>query len=169
MDFNNDNDDDDLYGEIALPNNIFLDFINNNAIENNRIINGFKEISKRKISKRNNLYTKIENETSKIYLYFIGRTTEFPKIFEKNFLSLEEAYNYLKTISIPNKCECAGIIDTVPGWRCVDCSKYENTIYCSNCYLNSKHLHKNHKVEFLYSSGGMCDCGDPDSLYMFCP
>ena len=162
--------DDDLYGEISLPHNDFFDFFNNIILENNnKIINGFKEIRKAKISTKNNLYKEIEKETSKIYLYFIEKTEEFPKIFEKNFLSLEEAYNYLKSISIPNKCECAGIIDTVPGWRCVDCSKYENTILCSNCYLNSKHLHKNHRIQFLYSSGGMCDCGDPDSLYMYCP
>ena len=161
----NDEDEEDIYGEIVLPPNYTFEY---SHFDNHQLINGFKEITNRKItSKFNSLYNEIENETSKIYLYFKDKTDNFPKIFEKK--SLDEVYEYLASISIPTKCECAGIIDKIPGWRCIDCSKYENTIYCSNCYINSKHLHKNHKVEFLYSSGGMCDCGDPDSLYLFCP
>ena len=61
------------------------------------------------------------------------------------------------------------MIETIPGWRCVECSTYENSIYCYDCYKASKDLHKNHKMLYLYSSGGMCDCGDPDSLKTFCP
>ena len=168
---NFDEDREDFYEDIDLPFDYIVDF---DAIKNNgdnydsQLINGFKNISSEKISTNNSLYKEIEKETSKIYLYFIEKTKEFPKVLEKNYLSLEETYNYLKSISIRNKCECAGIIENVPAWRCADCSKYENSIYCSNCYLNSKHLHKGHQVEFLYSSGGMCDCGDPDSLYMYC-
>jgi len=165
MEYND--DEDDIYGEIVLPQNYTFDY---NQYKDYKFINGFKEIINRKIStKFNSLYNEIEKETLKIHLYFMEKTKNFPIIFEKNFVSLDEVYKYLASISIPNKCECAGIIDKIPGWRCVDCSKYENTIYCSNCYINSKHLHKNHIIEFLYSSGGMCDCGDPDSLYLFCP
>ena len=51
----------------------------------------------------------------------------------------------------------------------MECSKYANTIYCNDCYLKSKHLHRNHTIQFLYSANGMCDCGDPDSLYVYCP
>ena len=132
-------------------------------------INEFIPIKDKKIKiKENILYNEIESETSKIQSYFIEKTKNFPKLFNNNIKSLEEAYKYLELHSIPNKCECAGIIDTIPGWRCVDCSKYENAIYCSNCYFKSKNLHKGHKVYYLRSSGGMCDCGDPDSLNIFC-
>ena len=165
-----DDENDDIYGEIAFPNNFLFNNNQQYEINNCNIINGFKELINRKISiKSNPLYTKIENETFKINKYFLDKINNFPIIFEKNFSSLEKVYEYLEKISIPNKCECAGIIDNIPGWRCVDCSKYENSIYCSNCYINSKQEHKDHRVEFLYSSGGMCDCGDPDSLYKFCP
>ena len=164
------NDIDEIYEDLVLPNNEFGGFYFINDNNNTNIINGFKEINQQKIStKLNSLYNEVQEETSKIYLYFSEKMKFFPKIFEKNFTSLEEVYQYLESISIENKCQCAGIIDNIPGWRCNDCSKYENCIYCSNCYINSKHLHKDHKVYFLYSSAGMCDCGDPDSLYSFCP
>ena len=43
---------------------------------------------------------------------------------------------------------------------------YINNLYK---YKSSKKLHDDHTILFLYSSGGMCDCGDPDSLRKFCP
>ena len=85
-----------------------------------------------------------------------------------NPASFSDALNYLEKRAIKNECICAGVIDLIPGWKCEDCSIYENSIYCSDCYINSKDLHKNHKVYFLYSAEGMCDCGDPGSLKMFC-
>ena len=118
---------------------------------------------------KNILYNKVYSETQKMYLYLMKSIKEFHKIFQANLLSFEDALQYLEKNAIPNNCVCAGVIETIPGWRCVDCSKYENAIYCSDCFKKSKHLHKNHKTYFLYSSGGMCDCGDPDSLYTFCP
>ena len=163
-----DDDDDDLYGDIAFPEN----FIFGQNIQTQNIIdeNGFKEIAHKTLSKRSdNLLNQIEKETISIHSYFLEKMKAFPNIFEKYFITLDQVYNYLESISIPNKCECAKIIDNVPGWKCHDCSKYENSIYCSNCYINSKELHKGHKMKFLYSSSGMCDCGDPDSLYTFCP
>ena len=166
MDF--DDDDDDLYGDIAFPEN----FILGQNIQSQNIINenGFKEIVHKALSKRSdNLLNQIEKETISIHAFFLEKMKSFPNIFEKYFSTLDQIYNHLESISIPNKCECAKIIDNVPGWKCHDCSKYENSIYCSNCYINSKDLHKGHKMKFLYSSSGMCDCGDPDALYTFCP
>ena len=113
---------------------------------------------------------KIFSETKKIHTYLTQSIHTFEKIFpENNSTSFKKFLNYLKKREIPNKCVCAGVIDTIPGWQCVECSTYENSIYCFDCYKASKDLHKNHKVLFLYSSGGMCDCGDPDSLKTFCP
>ena len=137
---------------------------------NDTIMPGFQLLIKKQIkTKENKLYSQLEKETLEIFNYLKETIQKFPKILSKKYNSFNEALIYLKKISIPNNCVCAGIIDTIPGWRCVTCSIYENTIYCFDCYLKSKHLHKNHEVYYCYNSSGMCDCGDPSSLYTFCP
>ena len=166
MNFYNEEIINDLITENLMQNEI----INNNYIlkENENI--DFRHISYKNLNFKNSLLKEIDKETKKLETYFFNKIQDFPKIFEgKNFTNIEETYKYLESISIPNKCTCAGIIDNIPGWKCVECSIYENSIYCSKCYINSKEMHKNHKVEFLNLSGGMCDCGDPDALYSFCP
>ena len=116
------------------------------------------------------LYEKINNEILKLSLYLQVSKIKFHKLFNNEKLkSFEDALDYLEKIANQNKCVCATIIDNIPAWRCVDCCKYESAIYCSECYKKSKHLHQNHKIYYLYSSWGMCDCGDPDSLSTFCP
>ena len=158
-------DDDLVFDEVLSEYN--ANSINSQAIKSK--YNDFRHIGYKNIKFKNPLLKEIDMETKKIESYFFSKLEEFPKIFEgKNFYSFQDALDYLKSISIPNKCVCAGIIDNIPGWRCVECSIYENSIYCSKCFIKSKELHKNHKVEFLNSSGGMCDCGDPDALYTYC-
>ena len=111
----------------------------------------------------------INKEIREISEYLEQSIKDFHKLFNKNLNNFDDALKYLESISISNNCVCAGIIKNIPAWRCNDCCEYESAIYCSNCYRRSKHLHKDHKVYYLYSSGGMCDCGDPDSLSTFCP
>ena len=157
----------------GLDNNLEIDidnnFINQNQFNNKSIMDIFGKLDLKELSSKNNsFYNKLYSETNKMYSYLMESIKRFHNIFPNNLLNFEGALKYLEKISIPDKCVCAGLIDTIPGWRCVDCSKYENAIYCNNCYKKSKHLHKNHTVYFLYSSGGMCDCGDPDSLYTYC-
>ena len=131
--------------------------------------NTFEKISEFEITtKGNELYSQINSLTKKISSYFEGAIQKFPSLFENNIKTFEESLNYLEEISIPNKSVCAGIIDTIPGFHCIDCSLHENTVYCSDCFIKSKNLHKNHKVEFLYLGIGMCDCGDPDALNTYC-
>ena len=155
----------------SFDNSDLSDSLNSFFLKNNKDNeNEFKSIDDKKIVIKDNLfYNDIEDETLLIDSYFKEKINNFPKLFEKDLSNLEDTYKYLESISIPNKCECAGIIDTIPGWKCIDCSKNENAIYCSNCYIKSKDLHKGHKVYYLRSSGGMCDCGDPDCLNIFCP
>ena len=157
---------DEIYGDDLYYDD--LNFMNNN-LKKNIDKQDFRHILHNNLNFKDSLLKEIDKETKNFEKYFFKKIEEFPKIFEgKNLSSLEESFNYLESISIPSKCICAGIIDTIPGWRCEDCSIYENSIYCSKCYINSKEEHKNHKVEFLNASGGMCDCGDPDSLSSFC-
>ena len=120
------------------------------------------------LTKDNHLYNLIHNETKNICEYLETSFKNFHLLFNKNLKDFDDCLAYLEKNAVPNQCVCAGVIDNIPGYRCVDCSKYENSIYCNECYLKSKDLHKNHKVVFLHSSSGMCDCGDPDSLYTFC-
>ena len=141
--------------------------------EEQDIINkdSFEEIENKELyNKDNPFYNKIFSETKNINLYLINSMKEFHLLFNnKSINNFEDCLKYLESIEKTNKCVCAAVIDTIPGWRCVDCSKYDNAIYCNDCYKRSKAFHKGHKVHFLPHSGGMCDCGDPDSLYTFCP
>ena len=164
---------DDFIDQNAILDNIILEQnqnSTNNKQSNSNDKNDFRRLKSQNLKIKNSLLNEIQNESLLLEKYFFKKLNDFPKIFEgNNFASYQEAFDYLKYKAIPTKCECAGIIDNIPGWRCIDCSKYENTIYCSKCYINSKEIHKNHKVEFSNESSGMCDCGDPDSLYNFCP
>ena len=171
---NNDiyDDDEDVIIDDVMPldNNININNNINNIETKNKKVDDFRRITNKNLYLKNSLLKEIDIQTKKLDEYFFNKLSEFPKIFTgKNFSSLPEVFNYLQSISIPTKCVCAGIIDNIPGWKCEDCSIYENSIYCSKCYFNSKEFHKNHKVEFSSSSSGMCDCGDPDALYSYCP
>ena len=128
-------------------------------------------LEKKELSfKDNPLYNEIDQEISKIDIYLEESVNNFHKLFnDQNLNSFNDIISYLENISNKNKCVCAALIKNVPAWRCVDCCKYESAIYCSDCYKKSKDLHKNHKIYYLYASGGICDCGDPDSLSTFCP
>ena len=133
-------------------------------------IQWFKKIDNNSLSKKGNeFYNNIIKETQNIYLYLKESILNFHDIFQEDLHDFEDALKYLEKISIPNKCVCAAVIDIIPGWKCLDCSKDENSIYCNDCFKKSKHLHKNHKIYFLQSGVGMCDCGDPNYLSTFCP
>ena len=48
-------------------------------------------------------------------------------------------------------------------FRCMDCEKDHNCVVCSVCYFDSEHLHANHRVKLIRTTGGCCDCGDVSS------
>ncbi len=130
----------------------------------------FQKIKKKELSSNDNeLLNLINEKTSEIYCFLDDSIKNFHILFNNDLKSFDDCLKYLEKKAIKNNCVCAGVIDNIPGWKCVQCSKYENAIYCNDCYIKSKELHKNHKVLYLYSSSGMCDCGDPDSLTSFCP
>ena len=145
--------------------NIQINFIN--IIDNNDGI--FKKMKETKLATYfNTLFDNVNEETYKTFLFLEEKIKIFPSILEKNLKNFTDAMNYLKSIAIPNKNVCAEIIETIPCWRCLDCTDY-NCIYCSNCFIKSKSSHKGHKIQFLPNVEGMCDCGDPNSLKVFCP
>ena len=129
----------------------------------------FKKLTNKKLKTYfNTLFDNVFDETSKIHLYFEDKLKTFPSLFDSNLKDMTETINYLEKIAIPSNTECTEIIDNIPCWRCLDCTEY-NSIYCSNCYIKSKNLHKEHRVHFLPKIGGMCDCGEPNTFKIFCP
>ena len=130
--------------------------------------NFFQKINPKPIKTETQPYSLINASTLQISSFFDESIEKFPSLFEKNLSTFNECLTDLEKSAIPNKCVCAGGVDNIPGWHCVDCSKYENTLYCHDCYVKSRDLHENHKVLYLCKSRGMCDCGDPDSLYINC-
>ena len=66
---------------------------------------------------------------------------------------------------------CATKMESVGGWRCLDCIKNENTIFCQNCWSKMKDKHKDHNIVFITTVNGTCDCGDPNTIdkQYFCP
>jgi hypothetical protein len=146
----------------------FLNFLL--RIKNKEKPSLFQKIKDENLSSdKNELFNIINIKTKDIYSFLDDSINNFHKLFNDDLKDFEDCLKYLEKKAIPNNCICAGVIDNIPGWRCVECSKYENAIYCNDCYIKSKDAHKNHKVLYLFSSGGMCDCGDPDSLTTFCP
>ena len=139
-----------------------------NDIEEEEFTDFFEEIEQTPLNTDIEFYSKINSSTHQISSYFKQAIKKFPTLFEKKIKSFKECLTLLEEKSIPNKCVCAGAIEIIPGWRCVDCSKYENVLYCNECYIQSKDLHENHNVVYLNNTKGMCDCGDPDSLSTYC-
>ena len=76
------------------------------------------------ITKDNKLYSQIYSSTKKIYSYFEDAIKKFPSLFETDIKTFNESLDYLEKISIPNKSVCARIVETIPGFHCIDCSKY---------------------------------------------
>ena len=149
--------------------NFFPDFLFAKKEESNSPKELFEKIVQKELKTKDiELYSQINDSTIKISLYFEDSIQKFPSLFENNLKTFDDCLTHLEKIAVPNKCICAGIIDNIPGWRCIDCTKFENGIYCNDCYLNSKDWHKDHKVVYLPSSTGMCDCGDPNTLNKYC-
>ncbi|KAL3320877.1 E3 ubiquitin-protein ligase ubr2 [Cichlidogyrus casuarinus] len=48
-----------------------------------------------------------------------------------------------------------------PIYSCSDCAMDDTCVFCTTCFFNS--VHANHNYKFHSSSGGTCDCGDPEA------
>ena len=45
------------------------------------------------------------------------------------------------------------------GWKCRECSNFENSVICTDCYEQAKNSHKGHHLQYV-EGYGCCDCGD---------
>ena len=91
-----------------------------------------------------------------------------------NILKVKNPLEMTLLFSMLNKdteSVCAGKMELIGGWRCMDCVKNENTIFCQGCWSQMKYQHKDHNIIFLTTVNGTCDCGDPNSIdeKYFCP
>jgi len=132
----------------------------------------FKKISNKALKTESNpLFRRMHEETSLLNSYLEDKINKFKDLFDKDLKSLDNTVKYLESIALSHNCKCSEIIDSLPGWKCLDCSELDS-IYCSNCYIKSKNLHKGHKIHYLPKSEkttGRCDCGDSNNLKVFCP
>lgn len=78
---------------------------------------------------------------------------------------------FLSLADIDTGSVCATKMESVGGWRCLDCIKNENTIFCQDCWSKMKDKHADHNIVFLTTVNGTCDCGDPNTIdkQYFCP
>ena len=131
----------------------------------------FNIITDKNLKTQNNiLFKNVHEETLNTFLFIQKKVNEFQEIFEQNLKTVEETMSYLEKIALPNNFKCSELIDSVPGWKCLDCTK-SDSIYCSKCFLKSKNLHKGHKIHYLPKTAkacSRCDCGDPNNLNIFC-
>ena len=113
--------------------------------------------------------TTFDEHSKKILNKIKGAMLKFMKATNtKNSLEM----TLLFTLSdIDTGSVCAGKMESIGGWRCLDCIKNENTIFCQNCWSQMRNLHKDHNIVFITSVNGTCDCGDPNTIdkKYFCP
>ena len=97
----------------------------------------------------------------------VKRKIRYAMIKYLNILKVKNPLDMTFFFSMKNKdtgSVCAGKMEQIGGWRCMDCVKNENTIFCQSCWSEMKDKHKNHNIIFLTTVNGTCDCGDPNSI-----
>ena len=93
----------------------------------------------------------------KLKLYLINISEIFGYKYGNSF------FNYLKSISIPNRTKCGREVkEGEGGWKCRDCELETLSLYCKECFIKEKHI--GHKIFYNSSSYGFCDCGDKSIL-----
>ena len=113
------------------------------------------------------------NSPKKELINLSEQLNSFSKIF------FFEEYNdyfldYLSSIKKPSNNVCAKIFKKdEKAIRCQECSKYDTSIICLDCYERTKDIHKSHTIFYETEDleGGCCDCGNPDvwDKNTFCP
>ena len=88
-----------------------------------------------------------------------------------NLKSIQEMDVFFALLEVDSNTVCAKKMVDVGGWRCVDCAKNNNIIFCQDCWSKMKDRHKDHNVVFINEVSGTCDCGDHNCIdrQYFCP
>ena len=101
----------------------------------------------------------IIEETIKSYLQIFG------------VKSKEEIPQFLKSKESENENICFKIIFQQTAWRCYDCVKTRDVLFCQECWAQIKDKHKDHDFVCLPNEIGFCSCGDHNCMEKqnFCP
>ena len=85
--------------------------------------------------------------------------------------TIKEMAVYFSLKELDRETICAKKMDLIGAWRCDDCVKNQNIIFCQDCWSQMRDKHKDHNVIFLKSVTGTCDCGDHNCInkQYFCP
>ena len=78
--------------------------------------------------------------------------------------TVEEMEDYFIDKELDSNTICAKKMIDVGGWRCADCVRNDNTIFCQDCWSRMKEKHKDHNIIFLNKVNGTCDCGDHNCI-----
>ena len=95
--------------------------------------------------------------------------SKYLKIF--NLKSVLELNVFFALIEVDSHTVCAKKLVEVGAWRCQDCAKNDNVIFCQECWSEMREKHEKHNVVFLHQTSGTCDCGDHNCIdkQYFCP
>ena len=105
----------------------------------------------------------IHNEISKL----ISKTQEdYNK--ENGVECIEQLFKLLKLSKSEeiNKI-CLKLIKNQGAWKCKDCQKNKESIYCNECWglVRKEHINENHKYEYIGDYiCGTCDCGNSNNI-----
>ena len=92
------------------------------------------------------LYTTMEDYYRDLTFYFVHDRGDENDMFDL-FVSKEIKANQ----------PCSKFVNYC--WKCRECSNFENSVICTDCYEQAKNSHKGHHL--MYKAGeGCCDCGD---------
>ena len=105
----------------------------------------------------------IHSEISKL----ISKTQEdYNK--ENGVECIDQLFKYLKlsTTEETNKI-CLKLIKNQGVWKCKDCQKNKESIYCNECWglVRKEHINEGHKYEYIGDYiCGTCDCGNTNNI-----
>ena len=88
---------------------------------------------------------------------------KFARIFDiPSYINKSQLIKKLKKMEVPNNQVCGKVFNKQGAVYCEECSEFNNSLICMECYEHSKELHINHTLSFKNVISGCCDCGNPE-------
>ena len=86
-------------------------------------------------------------------------------------LTFEELALFLRDLDIDASTICENKFIHGGAWRCEDCVKTQDAIFCQSCWTKTRDKHKDHNTIYITDVTGTCDCGDHNIIdkEYFCP
>ena len=78
--------------------------------------------------------------------------------------TVDDMATFFASLEIDSGTVCNKKLVEVGAWRCNDCVKNDNIIFCQDCWSQMKDKHQKHNVIFINRVNGTCDCGDHNCI-----